>query len=114
DTSNPVIITYKENYYDYSLNEYDETGQLVASYQPLGNNKASKPVSRFAYDVTGQLKHTSSPDEGKAWFMYRNDGQIRFSVNSKQWENKEFSYTNYDQLGRPVESGVYKDASLTY
>ncbi len=54
------------------------------------------------------------PDEGEAWFLYRKDGQIRFSVNSKQLQNKQFSYTNYDDRGRPTESGVYTDNNLTY
>lgn len=112
--SNAVTITCKENYYDYSLNEYDEAGRLTASYQPVGATKAQKPKSTFKYNALGQLTQTHSPDEGDAWFLYRKDGQIRFSVNSKQWQNKEFSYTNYDDLGRPVTSGVYKDDTSYY
>ncbi|MCB4797229.1 RHS repeat-associated core domain-containing protein [Neotamlana laminarinivorans] len=111
NSSNTVTVICKENYYDYSLNEYDEKGRLIASYQPVGTTKADKPVSTFQYNALGQLTHTSSPDEGDAWFLYRKDGQIRFSINSKQWENLEFSYTNYDNLGRPIESGVYSDTS---
>ncbi|AXT52108.1 RHS repeat-associated core domain-containing protein [Aquimarina sp. BL5] len=105
----PITITYKENYYDYSLNEYDKAGRLLSSKQPLQHLE-----STFEYNTLGQLTQTHSPDEGDAWFLYREDGQIRFSINSKQWENKEFSYTNYDHLGRPIESGVYKDNSLAY
>ena len=105
----PITVSYDENYYDYSLNEYDKAGRLLSSKQPL-----QQLESTFEYNALGQLTQTHSPDEGDAWFLYRKDGQIRFSTNSKQWENKEFSYTNYDHLGRPVESGVYKDNDLTY
>ncbi|WP_420603221.1 RHS repeat-associated core domain-containing protein [Flagellimonas sp.] len=107
DPSNPVTVNYKENYYDYSLNEYDEADRLVKSYQPLGTTKATKPFTSYEYNALGQLVHTDSPDEGEAWFKYRKDGQIRFSQNSKQKLAGEFSYTHYDTFGRPLESGVF-------
>jgi len=99
--NNPITISYSENYYDYSLNEYNKKGQLIASYQPLNHLETT-----FDYNVLGQLIYSKSPDEGEAWFKYRKDGQIRFSQNSKQALAGEFSYTNYDNLGRPMESGV--------
>jgi RHS repeat-associated protein len=107
NTSTQVIVTCKDNYYDYSLNEYNKAGQLIAVYQPVGGTKASKPVSTFTYNALSQLIYMKSPDEGEAWFKYRNDGQIRFSQNSKQKENNTFSYTTYDDLGRPTKSGVH-------
>ncbi|WP_442845083.1 RHS repeat domain-containing protein [Leeuwenhoekiella sp. H156] len=116
-TPNTVTITYKENYYDYSLNEYDKAGRLVSTTQPLGDELKSI----FKYNSLGQLEYTSSPDEGEAWFKYRKDGQIRYSQNSKQrdpdknnnFSDAEFSYTNYDSKGRPVESGVVKSTVFT-
>ncbi|MFI1772531.1 RHS repeat-associated core domain-containing protein [Thalassobellus citreus] len=113
-----VAVRYNVNYYDYSLNFYDKTGRLTQSVQPEGFDATlnlTTPTrnhaltSTFAYNTLGQLQNASSPDEGKAWFLYRKDGQIRFSINTKQWENQEFSYTNYDDLGRPIASGVYID-----
>lgn len=104
-----IKVTYPENYYDYSLNYYDKAGRLLRSKQPLQHLE-----STFDYNTLGQLEYTKSPDEGEAWFLYRKDGQIRFSINSKQWKNKEFSFTNYDDRGRPVESGVYTDEVLAY
>ncbi|TCI90296.1 RHS repeat domain-containing protein [Tenacibaculum sp. M341] len=124
-----VGVRYKVNYYDYSLNEYNDIGQLTATLQPLGfneecfsnTNKIKATVSHneglksyFKYDISGQLIATESPDEGNAWFIYREDGQIRYSINSKQWEQGEFSYTEYDELGRPVESGVYEGNISNY
>ena len=105
-TSTVVQVNYKENYYDYALNEYNKIGQLIASYQPIGTTKAAKPKSTFEYNGLGQLITSTSPDEGTAHFKYRRDRQIRFSQNSKQVLVNEFSYTNYDSKGRPIESGV--------
>lgn len=110
-------IRYKVNYYDYTLNYYDQAGRLTKSTQPLGFDEGSLDltqevpshamVTSHKYNALGQLVETSSPDEGTAQFIYREDGQIRFSQNSKQAIANEFSYTNYDAYGRPVESGVY-------
>lgn len=106
-----LTINYKTNYYDYSLNVYDEVGRLTSSFQPLADGNGNKLETKYRYNTLGQLVYTQSPDEGDAWFLYREDGQIRFSINSLQWKNGQFSYTNYDVKGRPVESGVYSDVS---
>ncbi len=117
-------VTYDINYYDYSLNYYDDAGNLTSSLQPLGfDNEAYENYnlvgqvshikenlkSHFKYNSLNQLIYTSSPDEGEAWFKYRNDGQIRYSQNSKQVLEGKFSYTNYDSRARPIESGVIKN-----
>ncbi len=109
-------IRYPVNYYDFALNYYDKTGKLTKSTQPLGFNTAAFNLAvgtlthgmatTYHYNVLGQLINTSRPDEGFASFVYRNDGQIRFSRNTEQLTNGEFSYTNYDNRGRPIESGV--------
>ena len=118
-------IRYNVNYYDYSLNYYDKAGRLTSSVQPKGFDNVNllnktfvtpnhSHVSTFSYNTLGQLEQSASPDEGSAHFLYRKDGQIRYSQNSKQvdpnddgqFDDQEYSYTNYDDLGRPVESGV--------
>ncbi|MDH7445718.1 RHS repeat domain-containing protein [Aquimarina sp. 2201CG14-23] len=103
-------VSHCQNYYDYALNYYDKTGRLTKSTQP----KSSNLKSEFSYNSLGQLLETKSPDEGEAKFIYRKDGQIRFSQNIKQDSNDEFSYTNYDRLGRPIESGVYKSDDIEF
>lgn len=107
DPSNAVTVNYKENYYDYSLNEYNKAGWLIASYQPLGTTKATKPKTLYEYNTLGQLIYTKSPDEGERYFVYREDGQIRFSgrLGSPPTYNGWMAYTDYDAYGRPVESG---------
>ena len=114
NTSYNIGIEYYVNYYDYSLNEYDKAGRLIKSIQPLGfddtlnleSSRNHELTSTFSYNSLGQLLSTTSPDEGTSNFKYREDGQIRFSQNSKQALVNEFSYTNYDEFGRPLESGV--------
>ncbi|MBV7269074.1 RHS repeat domain-containing protein [Winogradskyella luteola] len=101
-------VDHCQNYYDYSLNYYDKAGRLIKSTQP--NGKEFK--SEFKYNSLGQLLTTTNIDEGDARFAYRKDGQIRFSQNSKQQSNEAFSYTNYDRLGRPTESGVYRGGDI--
>ncbi len=100
--SGAITVTHQVNYYDYSLNYFDKAGRLVSSKQPLNHLE-----STFSYNTLGQLLHTTSPDEGMAKFLYRKDGQIRFSQNSKQLVNGDVSYTSYDNLGRPIESGAF-------
>ncbi|QMU65600.1 MAG: hypothetical protein GKR88_15800 [Flavobacteriaceae bacterium] len=105
DKSNKVIypvaathagVRYKVNYYDYTLNYYNDTGHLKATLQPLGFNDDSLDNlsanvahnynlnTTFTQNSLGQILKTTSPDEGDAEFKYRKDGQIRFSQNSKQ------------------------------
>ncbi|MEN1784864.1 MAG: hypothetical protein AAGF77_06945, partial [Bacteroidota bacterium] len=110
---NSISVSYRVNYYDYTLNEYDEADRLVKSYQPLGNSKANKPFTTYDYNSLGQLIRTHSTDEGQAEFIYREDGQIRFSQNSEQAKVNEVSFTDYDPQGRPVESGVMTNANFS-
>ena len=104
-------VSYRVNYYDYSLNEYDEAGRLTASYQPMGATLGEKPKTTYEYNTLGQLTKVTSPDEGISEFIYRKDGQIRFSQNSEQKKEllptyEEYSFTNYDSYGRPILSGI--------
>ena len=113
-------ISYNVNYYDYSLNVYNKTGQLIKTVQPNGYEhntvikaqpahmapNATAFITTYKYNTLGQLIETTSPDEGTAKFAYRPDGQIRFSQNSLQVPNSKISYTEYDTYGRPVESGI--------
>ncbi len=118
-TSRGVI--YKVNYYDYSLNIYNKTGQLVKSIQPKGYQSNATIValpthmqtippaafsSNILYNAQGKVVQVTSPDEGTSKFAYRQDGQIRYSQSAKQAPFNLISYTNYDSFGRPIESGV--------
>lgn len=110
-------ITYNVNYYEYAVNVYNKTGQLIKSIQPNGyisnttvvaspgHMSSSNFASTYKYNALGQLIEALSPDEGISRFAYRKDGQIRYSQSALQADTK-VSYTDYDTLGRPIESGV--------
>ena len=109
----PVLalrVTHNVSYYDLSYNEYDVADRLIKTVQPVANTQEST----FKYNSLGQLLETTSIDEGTSQFKYRKDGQIRFSQNAEQAKKNQFSYTNYDVLGRPVESGVYTGTEIYF
>lgn len=128
-------ISYSVNYYDYSFNIYDTTGRLKKAVQPNGFRSvyATTPATftitaapaympdtftnfstSYKYNTLGQLIEVNSKDEGLSKFAYRSDGQIRYSQSALQANNIapiipssfKVSYTNYDNLSRPIESGV--------
>ncbi|MEJ7646539.1 MAG: RHS repeat-associated core domain-containing protein [Chryseolinea sp.] len=101
-------------YDDWSYSFYNDIGQIVASVSPNGVNTAISTfptfVTTYKYDHRGRLIETKSPDEGTTKFTYDFDGRIKFSENQQQRDatpHKKFSYSNYDQLGRMIESGEY-------
>jgi RHS repeat-associated protein len=133
--TNTVTITYTNKYSDISYNYYNQLGQLIASIAPNGvqqliqNGYSSYAtasqlpfVTLYAYDLQGRLTSTTTPDGGTSNFVYRQDGKIRFSQNAYQANAanagtgnvEKFSYTNYDNIGRPVESGEYTVTSATF
>jgi len=116
----PVSVSYTNSYADVSYNFYNQLGQLIATIAPEGvkklynngyNNYATKAdvpfISLNEYDLQGRLISTQDVDGGKSEFVYRKDGKIRFSQNALQRNAspQRYSYTNYDQWGRAIESG---------
>lgn len=91
---------------------YDDLDRLAISISPNGWEQYNTGTSfelidktKYIYDFRGRLMTSIAPDAGKTEFIYRKDGNIRFSQNDEQSKNRSFSYTNYDRLGRPIESG---------
>ncbi|AWI25285.1 RHS repeat-associated core domain-containing protein [Flavobacterium pallidum] len=118
-------IAYKVNYYDYALNIYDKVGRLRKTIQPNGfkaaypANPATVAISAvpsymgspnfatsYTYNTAGKVIQSVNPDKGTTRYAYRRDGLIRYSQNALQAASNQVSYTNYDDYGRPVESGV--------
>ena len=64
-------------------------------------------VTRNSYDTMSRLLSTESTDGGRAEYVYARDGRIRFSQSAIQRPAGRYSYSNYDDLGRVVESGEY-------
>jgi YD repeat-containing protein len=105
----PPTFTY--DYWNYSF--YNDLGQLISSVAPAGVNTATTSypnfVTTYSYDHMGRLIESSGVDDGTSKYTYSNDGKIRFSQNQEQRNAnpQRFSYTNYDYLGRLIESGEY-------
>jgi hypothetical protein len=117
-----ISIDYFNYYLDVSYQFYNDVGRLITSISPNGFNQLKNGVdyskidkTTYIYNHRGWLLSMTEPDAGTTKYIYRKDGKIRFSQNATQSENEashtvdkgKFSYTNYDQLGRPVESGEY-------
>ncbi|MBD0405126.1 RHS repeat-associated core domain-containing protein [Flammeovirga sp. EKP202] len=91
---------------------YDTKGRVKLSLTPKGTDAlisgediASVEGTRYFYNRRGWLLRIVEPDAGETKYKYRNDGLIRFSQNALQALNNRCSYTNYDEWGRPIESG---------
>ncbi len=68
-------------------------------------------TTRYTYSGVGTLLSTESVDKGKSEYVYARDGRIRFSQSALQKQQGRFSYSNYDEVGRVVESGEYTMAT---
>lgn len=125
-TSN-VVISTKLTYSNWAYNFYDNKGRLVASMTPKGVHEvismsnsqrnaltaSTLPFTKlYSYDFKGRLVSMTEPDAGPTTYKYRKDGQIRFSQEANQ-TGSTFSYIDYDDLGRPIESGEC-DCSMSF
>ena len=71
-------------------------------------------ITRNTYDTSGRLLATESNDEGRSEYVYAQDGRIRFSQSALQRPAGRFSYSNYDEVGRVVESGEYSPGGTVF
>lgn len=113
-----VVTSVSPLTYDYwSYAYYNDIGQLVASIAPngvvIGNTSFPEFITTYEYDYLGRLIKTTSPDEGTSRYVYSTDGKIRFSQSQQQHDSspQKFSYTNYDEYGRLIESGEFTASS---
>jgi hypothetical protein len=127
-SSGLVTINYTNYYLDVAYQFYDDAGRLSSSISPNGFKqlKAMVPYANidkttYKYNFRGWLLEMTEPDAGTSKYLYRKDGKIRYSQNAQQLLNEtnspgkgRFSYTNYDYLGRPVESGEYNGSAQTF
>jgi RHS repeat-associated protein len=71
-------------------------------------------TTRNIYDTSSRLLATESNDEGRSEYVYAQDGRIRFSQSALQRSAGRFSYSNYDETNRVVESGEYTPGSVVF
>ncbi|MEO1053663.1 MAG: hypothetical protein AAFX87_23710 [Bacteroidota bacterium] len=120
-------VEYTLKFGDIAYNFYDDAGRLIMSVAPNGVQQVLNspngindfdpndlPFATYNYyNHQGWLLSTREPDAGTTEYLYRKDGSIRFSENEQQRAKGRFSYTDYDNLGRPVESGEYTGLLLS-
>jgi RHS repeat-associated protein len=118
--SAPITLGYSNGYADVSYRFYNQLGQLIATIAPEGvkklygsgiNSYVTKTavpfITLYEYDLRGRMIKGTFADAGSIEYVYRKDGKIRFSQNDEQKTNNRYSYTNYDVIGRLIESGEY-------
>ncbi|KYG81080.1 RHS repeat-associated protein [Roseivirga ehrenbergii] len=98
----------------WAYNIYNDRQQLIASISPNGVEQWRNEVdiseidkTTYNYNFRGWLLSMTETDAGTTTYKYRKDGTLRFSQNAQQKLDGTFSYTNYDNAGRPIESGEY-------
>lgn len=115
------------NEYHFTLQYYDQAGDLVQTVPPkgirplsdvevkqveeaMGRGTPPSPnhtlLSRYQYNSLGQVVAKSLPDSGTTRFWYNRVGQLRLSQSAQQQADQQYSYLKYDPRGRIVESGV--------
>ncbi|KIA95229.1 hypothetical protein OC25_07915 [Pedobacter kyungheensis] len=122
-----VNISYTNKVSDVSFTFYNQLGQVVGNIAPEGvklllanglnaypkwENVPYSDVSE--YNINGNLVAKTTVDGGRTEFIYRKDGQLRFSQNTEQLKTGRFSYTNFDRLSKPIESGEYYSANISF
>ncbi len=122
NTASAITLSYTNYLLDVSCQFYDDAGRLRVSVSPNGyltwtqapDDYALIDKTTYTYNHQGWLLSMTEPDAGTTNYVYRKDGKIRFSRNASQAGSNRFSYTHYDKLGRPVESGEYQGTDLTF
>lgn len=123
--------------YQYTLFYYDQAGNLIKTIAPMGADKVigqddairaaqeavagpgdnsiaailpdHKHVTSYIYNSYDQLVTTTNPDQdGETRFWYDRYGRIVASQNPIQKDRSSYSYTFYDEAGRPYEVGQTK------
>lgn len=98
--------------YDYTYLSEIRLNIDARTFDVSTDEPAHLMASTFQYNTLGWLLTSERPDEGKSEFVYRNDGQLRFSQDARQANENKFSYFNYDRSARVVESGVFASSSV--
>ena len=120
-------VTHTENEYHYTLYYYDQAGNLVKTVPPAGVQQDTDTnwiklvdaaraagqvlvpvhtlVTNYRYNTLNQVVSQQSPDGGQSNFWYDRLGRLALSQNKRQLPNSQFSYTQYDTIGRIIQVG---------
>ena len=93
-----------------SSNTVDASSTDEMRYQPV--YPAHRLFTTYAYNSTNQVTLQKSPDGGTNRFWYDLLSRLIISQNDKQEPNHDYSYTNFDVLGRISEVGQKNQTSI--
>ena len=133
-----VDMLYDLKEYHYTLYYYDQAGNLTQTVPPQGvsvisNKEILKSVNearyegttkvypthtlltRYSYNTLNEVRWQKTPDGGESQFWYDRLGRMAISQNAAQKDQSipNFSYTEYDDLGRIREVGQIVAAGIT-
>ncbi len=91
---------------------YDDFGLLRCVVPPEASGPADTDLCYYyLYDSRNRLIEKKIPGGGTIRMVYDKRDRLRFTQNSNQASVNEWSYTKYDELNRPVISGVLNSKS---
>jgi len=131
-------VTRTVSQYHYTLYYYDQAGNLVKTIAPAGvranydslwldsvkTARAARMLkvpahimpTQYRYNTLNQLVAQQTPDAGLSQFWYDRLGRLALSQNARQnaySAARQYSYTQYDWLGRISEVGQINDTTAT-
>lgn len=99
---------------EVEVTEYDALGNVSRLLPPLAFGPQGEAfISAYRYDPEGHLVEATTPDGGRVVNLYSPAGRLRFSQDAEGRRRAEagqpdayFHYWTYDEIGRPLESGI--------
>ncbi|HVU99126.1 MAG TPA: RHS repeat-associated core domain-containing protein [Puia sp.] len=120
-------VTHGTAEYHYTLYYYDQAGNLLKTVPPAGVQQMTDTVwlksvaaaraagttvvphhtlvTNYRYNTLNQVVTQRTPDGGGSRFWYDRLGRLAVSQNARQNPNNQYSYTEYDTIGRIVQVG---------
>jgi len=119
--------------YHYTLYYYDQAGNLLKTVPPAGVQQITDTnwikqvdadrlagisltprhtlVTNYRYNTLNQVIAQRTPDGGGSQFWYDRLGRLAISQNARQNPNTQYSFTQYDTIGRIIDVGQLKSSA---
>src|SRR6185437_691015 len=129
-------VTHNVAEYHYTLYYYDQAGNLFKTVPPAGVQQITDTnwikqvdadrlagisltprhtlVTNYRYNTLNQVIAQRTPDGGGSQFWYDRLGRLAVSQNARQNPNTQYSFTQYDTIGRIIDVGqLMSSAGIT-
>lgn len=95
------------NYHDFAQYMNFIVDGTYRNTEPATQPSHNGFENTYSYSEEYRIEAVERVDEGRTESVYDEQGQLRFSQDAVQSQTQLFSYSNYDVLGRVVETGEY-------